>query len=547
MIKLLKSKILIFITILTLSITLCLNGCSRQTIVDKMGNINSNPISIDNNQVTEYVDDAGNTIVPDWMGGAGVSEAELERYGDQFKEKVLNGDKTAPHTSTNIPDIIPKDPSLSDNYDNTNTGDKTAPVPDNAGNTTVDTQGPIEDQNTPVTTDQYYSLPIISVSTHGRKITNKTDYIPAKVTISNAGTANNITDVTAQIRGRGNSTWYMFDKKPYRLRFDSNIDLFGMGSAHSYVLLANNMDMTLMRNYLAFCLSDILEIEFNNGCQWVNLYLEGEYQGVYLLTEQVQTGKNRVDINPSTIGEVDTGYLVEFDGNGNAEDHPYFRLAKVENRLSGVDNWRDQFVCTIKGPNQNVNKQQVQYIKDYIDSANAAILKGDWQQMLNLLDIDSFVNAFLVNSILLNSDAGWQFYVYKKQGGKLCLGPMWDFDQAMGSSTHGGTGYTGWFCGTVFPWGDALLQIPEFMELVKARYLQKQSQIQTLIQLIDQCAQNYEFDIAMNNLRWPLMGAEYWRCPAEFLNKTDYKWHTDFLKTWLTNRLTCYTDMINKL
>lgn len=546
--RLLTVKTLAILTAIVLVFSLCAGGCSRQAVVDEMGN--SNPISIDTAPVTEYVDDAGNPVLPEWQGGTGISEAELERYGAEYAQKVIDNAQSPDQNKSTpqIPDIIPKDPALdSPAKPSDSGGPKTEP--DDSGESTSPQESlpQKQDENLPVTTNEYYSLPVMSIDTGGAAIVSKSEYINAKVTITNTDANNCITEVTAGIRGRGNSTWALFDKKPYRIRFDSNIDLFGMGKARSYVLLSNNMDMTLMRNYLAFKLSDIMEIEFNSGYQWINVYLNGEYAGLYLLTEQVQTGNNRVDIDPSTVGALDTGYLVELDGTGNAEGHPYFRLNKVENRLPGVANWRDQFVCTIKGPDQNVNKQQVEYIKDYIDRANAAILTGNWQQMTALLDIDSFVNAFLVNSFLLNSDAGWQFYVYKKQGGKLHLGPIWDFDQSMGSSTHGGTGYTGWLCGTVFPWGDALLQIPEFMSLVKERYNQKLPQIKELVPIIDQCVNDYSFDIAMNNLRWPIMGTDYWRCPPEFLNKTDYQWHTDFLKSWLTNRLEHYTSLVNQL
>lgn len=374
------------VTAIVLGFSLCAGGCSRQAVVDEMGN--SNPISIDPAPVTEYVDDAGNPVLPEWQGGTGISEAELERYGAEYAQKVIdNAQPSDQNKSTpQIPDIIPKDPVIDSPASPSDSGSpKTAPVDSGESTSPEESLPHNQDENLPVTTNEYYSLPVMSIDTGGTAIVSKSEYINAKVTITNTDANNCITEVTAGIRGRGNSTWALFDKKPYRIRFDSNIDLFGMGKARSYVLLSNNMDMTLMRNYLAFKLSDIMEIEYNSGYQ------------------------------------------------------------------------------------------------------------------------------------------------------------------SMGSSTHGGTGYTGWFCGTVFPWGDALLQIPEFMSLVKERYNQKLPQIKELVSVIDQCVNDYSFDIAMNNLRWPIMGTDYWRCPPEFLNKTDYQWHTDFLKNWLTNRLEHYTSLVNQL
>ena len=391
-----------------------------------------------------------------------------------------------------------------------------------------------------VTSENYdetkLSLPIIKIDTYnGKDITSKTEYVSSTISISNTLKNYSLSQTTVDVRGRGNSTWQYFDKKAYKLKFTVKTDLFGMGAAKKWVLLANALDESMMRNYLAFSLGKLLELEYTSDCQFVNLYLNGTYKGVYLLCEQVQEGETRVNINSSKTGQVDTGYLLEGINVNIKVDYKTFMLDTVDGQHLGDPG---RFTFIIKSPELlECTDEQVSYISDYVKKTNEAIFKKDWDSICEYIDVDSFVNMFLLDEILMNQDMGYSFYMYKKQSGKLYMGPLWDFDQACGSSSHGGIGYKGWYAGSEHRWFTALIEIPQFKELVSKRYQQKKNAIHGLLDSIDNMINSHSFDFAMSNYVFNTFGdTNRWRTVYEIAQLKTYKEHVVFLKTWLTNR-----------
>ncbi len=390
-----------------------------------------------------------------------------------------------------------------------------------------------------ITADSYdekkLTLPIMKIVTgNGKDITSKTEYTGATVSISNTLKNYSLGNTVVDIRGRGNSTWQFFDKKAYKLKFTVKTDLFGMGAAKKWVLLANALDESMMRNYLAFNLGKALGLEFTSDCQFLNLYINGQYKGVYLLCEQVQEGSNRVNINTSPVGQVDTGYLLEGINNASPVDYKTFKLNDVNGKSLG----KGAFTFIIKSPDIiQCTEEQKNFISDYVAKANEAIFNKDWDGIQKYIDVDSFVNMFLLDEILLNQDMGYSFYLYKKQGGKLFMGPAWDFDQACGSSSHGGSGYKGWYAGSELQWFTTLIEMPQFKELVSKRYQEKKTAIRGMLNTIDSTVNKYSFDFAMSNYVFNTFGdPNRWRTMYEIASCKTYKDHIIYLKTWLTNR-----------
>src|SRR5690625_4587252 len=139
------------------------------------------------------------------------------------------------------------------------------------------------------------SIPNLIIHTkNGNDITSKENYLDADLRVENAN-GFSLTIDNMRIRGRGNSTWG-YPKKPYRLKFDKDISLLGMKPATDYVLLAEHNDKSLMRNYAAYYLSSYLKLPHSLEANYVNVYLNGNYNGLYLLTEQVAVSKNRLNI-----------------------------------------------------------------------------------------------------------------------------------------------------------------------------------------------------------------------------------------------------------
>ncbi len=389
-----------------------------------------------------------------------------------------------------------------------------------------------------------FTFPIIKINTlDNSSITSKTQYKNATISITNTTGAYSLKNHAVEIRGRGNSTWKYFEKKAYKLRFAVKQDLFGMGAGKKWVLLANALDETMLRNYLTLSIAKSLGTEFATDFQFVNLVINGEYYGVYLLCEQVQEGQNRVDINTSKIGEIDTGYLLEGINNSSDVEERTFRLPAVNGKSLGKDN---KFQVIIKSPGGlECTDEQYEFIKDYVTKANEAIFTKDWSKIQEYVDIDSFVNLFLVNEISLNNDMGYSFYMYKKKGGKLSIGPVWDYDQAMGSSTHGGSGYKGWYAGSELQWFTTLIKIPEFKALVKSKYDNCSETFNTLVNRIDSIVNKNRYDFAMNDAYWGQYGVYRWRITPDLVQLKSYSEHLTYLKTWLTNRLIWVKDHLD--
>lgn len=298
----------------------------------------------------------------------------------------------------------------------------------------------------------YDTLPVIVVSTNDTPILNKKDYVNASFEMFN--TQDGYSDFLVEmkenygdkdsvgIRLRGNFTMTL-PKKPYRIKFDKKKSILGLESNKSWVLLADYLDPTSLRNYSAFSLADSAEgIDFVNSPNHVVLYLNGEYQGLYLLTEQVDEKSGRADVE-SKIKSTDTdfSFLLEMDSDALFEG------------VTGIDNFSFREVLDselfwpieIKYPeleDRGIGEGEVDFVFNYIYEYMYAVFytlknggtvevsfRDDPVSFEDLVDVDSFIDFYLVNEIMLNPDAGWRsVYLHKTKDGKLEFGPVWDFD-----------------------------------------------------------------------------------------------------------------------
>ena len=392
--------------------------------------------------------------------------------------------------------------------------------------------------------EERLELPRIYLDTDRKEITSRSEYVNAKISIEGTKRKFELEETAVRVRGRGNSTWLHFEKKPYRLHFPKKTELFGMGEAKDWVLLANSFDETMMRNYLAFSLAEELGLEYATEFRFVNVFLNGEYNGVYLLCEQTEAGSARVNVEGQIPAQVDTGYFLKgIDTNDKEETARYFEAEHIGSLYLGD---HGSFRFYIKSPDEKgCTDAQYEYISDYVGQVNEAIFEQDWETICRLVDVPSMVKMFLLDEVMLNNDMGYCFYLYKKAGGKLYFGPPWDYDQSCGGSSWGGTTYVGWETGSTHYWYNTLIEIPEFRAELKALYKEHQKYLHQLCDLVDETAEQYRYDIAMNNELWEeeLFGfSRKWRRLQELVELEDYEEHLDYLKKWLSNRLEWMED-----
>lgn len=263
-------------------------------------------------------------------------------------------------------------------------------------------------------------LPTCNItSPNGADIISKTEYMEgAHIQITNS-IGHLETDAGISIRGRGNTTWNVPDKKPYIFKLDKKKSILGMPADKTWVLLANYYDSTLIRNDIAFYMGqEFSTLPYTPRGTFVRLILNGTDKGIYQLCEKIKTATNRVNIG-------NDGIIVEVDYKGDDNDVT-FRTTHLK------------LPFTIKDPDVEVGDSIYNYIVEYVSLAEKAIYKrnktaeeNDWRKYL---DEDSFVEWYLVNEIAKNRDSRFysSCFMNFKPGGKISMGPIWDFDIAFG-------------------------------------------------------------------------------------------------------------------
>ncbi|RIA78436.1 CotH protein [Anaeroplasma bactoclasticum] len=237
-----------------------------------------------------------------------------------------------------------------------------------------------------------YELPIMEIYTQDNApIISKDEYVNCNVSVSNALYEYCFDSLSGKIKGRGNSTWNMA-KKPYKLKFDKKIDLFGNGKAKTWTLIANYCDKSMIRNYIAYSMGKLLESDYVTSTQFIELFLNGEYLGVYLVCEQNEVGENRVEIDES-YRDVNTGYLLELDrrapDEGIEEGKDWFKLNSYPYAIKSPE--PDDPLYTVEFTN---------YIKEYLNTSFNSILSKNYEDVKNYIDVDSFAKTYIVHEIM---------------------------------------------------------------------------------------------------------------------------------------------------
>ncbi|MFA6084395.1 CotH kinase family protein [Mucilaginibacter sp.] len=376
----------------------------------------------------------------------------------------------------------------------------------------------------------FTGIPVFNISSAG-PIVSKDNYVTGNLTINANGFAEQtVKSIDLQIKGRGNSTWALFDKKPYRLKFNTKTPVLGLPAAKNWVLLANYSDKTLMRNYLAFGVAQSLKSDYAPHGIFVEVYLNGYYRGNYLLTEQVEVDANRVNIKelkPANISpaEITGGYLLE-----------------LENRVGETISFRTKkdIPFVIKSPEDYV-PEQLNYIQGYMQQTEDAIFAANFTDPNNgyakYINTDSFINWFLVNELFKNEDAkkfSSMFY-FKDRDGKMGMGPAWDFDLAAGNVNYSeSVKPEGWWVKDGV-WISRLYEDPAFKAKVKARWdVLKATGIPAMYASINATKNYLALSQSRNFTTWNILDTYVWPNPAIYHT---YGGEVDQLNTWLTQRV----------
>lgn len=424
-------------------------------------------------------------------------------------------------------------------------------------------------------------LPVITINTEGQAPINSLEnYVNCEITLLDTEKGKSIGGQTAEIKGRGNSTWTKFDKKPYKVKFEDKQNLFGYGKEKTWVLLADARDYSLVRNMLALNAGlSMSELEYTSKGQSVELYLNGEYRGVYYLCEQIQVKDNRVNItqeddgkdldNDGRVDPDSIGYLIEMDawaadGSNQSGIANYTKDGDVFVTING-----GQKPFVIKDPEDvffdedgNFSAENaapyLAYVKEFLQQCHDAMYaektSENYAKLCELIDVKSFAQTYIIFDLFKNPDVNYSsVYYYKDAGGKLVSAPIWDFDMAIGNVTHK-EGNTGWqiFSDTTRLWTkernywfNQLLQYKEFAELVGQELKENADNLRASIAAdlayarahADAYKKNFEkWNLIGNTSASEAMGA--WSVPADFKAFETWEEHLDYIANYLEESLT---------
>ncbi|MDE6542397.1 MAG: CotH kinase family protein [Muribaculaceae bacterium] len=338
----------------------------------------------------------------------------------------------------------------------------------------------------------YFSnLPVVYMTTP-LAITSKDVWTAdCEMQIWNAGDKDG-TYQKVNVKGRGNTTW-SYPKKPYAIKLNKKAEVLGMPKHKRWCLLANWMDRTVMRNDVAFEIGRRLTgLDWTPHGEYVDVVFNGRMVGNYYLCEQIKVDENRVDIVEMESDDVSEetitgGYLVELD--------TYF------DEVNKFRTKRRNLPVNIKEPDEDVLvPAQLDYIQGYFNRIEDILYGGASGDVFDLIDVDSFVDWWLVYELAFCGEPGHpkSSYMHKDRGGKLKAGPIWDFD--WGSFY---TFETRWRNQGSIYYND-LFKKHEFVAKVKERWETAKLSLVTIPDYIDKRYLEIQESAELNGKMWPI-------------------------------------------
>ena len=338
------------------------------------------------------------------------------------------------------------------------------------------------------------------------------------------------------IKGRGNSTWSQ-KKKPYNINLKKQQVILDMYGCRKYALIANYWDSTQMRQMIAYKTASLIGLEFTPETAYVNLYINGQFYGLYLLTQRLKVDGGTVEISDLDVenknanrnveeNDLDTKILDE-DVKGNKAIAFLWPsepanitggyLLEMDNRYAKEESWfrTESRHIVIKSP-EKPSVGEFTYISSYVREAEKALLSEDGinpetnKFCFAYFDLNSWARMYLIQEFFIQADDElYSFYFYKKQDDPLIYcGPVWDFDQCLGTMNYGDYyktfAHTMWLRDSRKRWLNRMDQYPKFREKVKTLFLEEfEPAIRDLLEKnYEQTVTWLEKDTKLNYRRW---------------------------------------------
>lgn len=420
-------------------------------------------------------------------------------------------------------------------------------------------------------------LPAFFVDTKNTAIPNEPK-IPADFRIIENGSE--VYSGRMGIELRGSTSRRLFEKKSYGFETwdenneDMDVELLGLPAEEDWILYGPYADKTLLRNTLIYDLSNQMDF-YAVRAQFVELVINEEYMGVYAFMEKLKRDKERIDLKKleaEDVGEdqITGGYILKLDktsGDNENDDWPgdWEYTEEISFRSDYDPNGRKITYAPFTGKQgeetyflyeypdyEDINEPQRQYIQNYIREFEEALLSDDFnsdtpRKYMEYIDIESFAQFFILNELSSNPDAyRISTYLNKQRGGKLKMGPIWDFNLAFGLDERSTTNVWIYEYNKRNPsdlwlvpfWWNRLLEDPLFRAEVKAQWQTYRTSVLSNTNInrtieAQQAILKKDNAIERNFKRWEVLGIAL---PFNSFVGKDYESESNYLKDWISNR-----------
>ena len=394
-------------------------------------------------------------------------------------------------------------------------------------------QGQEEDDKTPqrLIPEGLLSLPKVYIETPGHKgVTSKTVWVElATIKILGDGGVVLYEADSLKIRGRGNSSWN-YSKKPYYIKLNHKAGFYGTGKSRRWILLANWMDRTLLRNQVAFEAARRTSLEWTPYGQFVEFYLNGRHLGNYWLGEKINVEGSKFEAE----------YLYSFDTSDATETD----FTSTGTYRANVKRWSTP--VEVKYPDRDDYETGFDKVlsdaKNVLDGMTSAISGGTWE---GVIDVDSFCDWYLVHELCYNMEPNHPkscFFHWRE--GKMYAGPVWDFDWCTFTPEHSSLDAKNCL------WYSRLLANKTFTARLKERWAALKPEFETLGDYIDEQADMIRESEAVNHQMWPCYPHPYSEDGSRMVNHDEqmtFQQAVDRMKDALAERISAMNTKIAAL
>lgn len=362
--------------------------------------------------------------------------------------------------------------------------------------------------------------------------------------------------VAGTTHGRGNTS-FGFPKKGFSVKLEKRTALLGLDELKDWALVSNYQDKTLMRNEIGARLAEVLEMEATVSTRSVDMWLNGEYNGTYMLIEKIEVQAIGVpEYIPGTPPEK-TGYILEFDGHcSEVPEAQKKRWRQIGNGECWYDPIADETIIHTSGwiviedpSTKKITDEAVIHIYNYLLEFEEAVDNLDYKKVSSMADLESFAKWYLVEDITKSMDACFwcSCFMYVAGDGIIHMGPVWDFDLAIGNCNYGGCDSPdGDYISTTFYYRH-LLRMPDYRALMKATWEKYKSAILGMPGYADAYAEMIEKSAVYNFEKWRILGKAVGANPNKIAKEATFEGQLEIMKDFLRTRTKFVQNYIESL